>query len=380
MVIPQYPPPVTGGMERQAHELSKALVAQGVGVLVLSGQVPGGEPAAREFEGVPIVRIPFPRWKWLRFPWTGLAILIAMIRHRSRFDVVHVHNPSWYGTFSLLTAKALRKPVLAKLPTGFDWAFPTDSVRLRTFLRCDALAVLSGESADDFCRRGFPEERIFKITNGVSVDRFAPPKAERPLEPDLLRVLFMGRLETPKGITELLDVWPSVVAQCQHRLLLVLCGTGPLEDEIRAQIDRAGMHDKVTLLGHISDVASELRRADVFVLPSHIEGNSNAVLEAMATGLPVVSTRAGGTPLLVGPEGAEWLVEPRDGLALQDRLVRLLNDEVTRRRLGEAMLARIRSHLTIEVVAQRYRAVYTSLPAGPSDRVGSASSPIFSER
>ena len=379
MVIPMYPPPVLGGMERQAHELSKAVRARGVEVLVLSGRTAAEQPDRHVFEGVPVHRLPFARSRWLRFPRTGLALLAAMWRERRQFDVVHAHNLSWYGALAVLFAKLLRKPVLAKLPTAPEWAFPKGSPRLLIFNRCDAIALLSQEAVDAFRGHGFPESRIFKITNGVSMQQFSvPPSGAQPSDA-ALQVLFVGRLDPDKGLLDLLAVWPNVVARARQQLRLVICGEGPQEAELRAAVRAGGLEQSVELKGRVNDVARELRAAQIFVLPSYVEGNSNAVLEAMAAGLPVLSTRVGGTPLLVGPAGAEWLVEPKDRPGLEEHLLRLVNDPVLRERAGKAMRARIEAHMTIEAVAERYCRAYEALARGRRDDVGAASSPVFSQ-
>ncbi|MGH7288470.1 MAG: glycosyltransferase, partial [Myxococcota bacterium] len=286
---------------------------------------------------------------------------------------------SWFGALTVLVAKALGKPVLAKLPTGTKEAYPENSFRLRLFQRCEAIALLATEAIADFRRLGYPEGRIFKITNGVSTTRFspAPRREEDPARP--LVAIYTGRLHPEKGLLELLDVWPNVCNRIARPARLVICGEGELEAKLRGKIEAAGMHDSVELRGRIVDVAGALREADVFVLPSYVEGNSNAVLEAMATGLPVVSTRSGGTPLLVGPEGADWLASPRDRQSLEDRLVRLLAEPETRRATGDAMLRRAREVFAIEAVADRYVHVYQRLVAGRIDEVGACSSPVFSQ-
>lgn len=378
MVVPQYPPPVVGGLERQAHELSKAVKTRGIDVLVMSGKTSPEQPTRQTVEGVPVLRLRFPSNKWLRFPGTGLAVLRAMLQERARFDVVHVHNLSWFGTFAVLVAHALRRPVLAKLPTAIQWAFKEGSLRFRIFLHCDAIALMSKDSIRDFRRRGFPEDRILKITNGVSTALFSPRPRTRGESARSLTVVFVGRLDPEKGLLDLIAIWPDVVARCGQAVRLEICGDGPLEGELRNAIRARGVSESVILRGHVLDVPEALRSADVFVLPSDIEGNSNAVLEAMASGLPVVSTRVGGTPLLVGPDGADWLVEPHDRASLEDCLVRLLQDSAMRERVGNAMLARVHAHFTIEAVAARYCEVYKRLAEGNRESVGAASSPVFS--
>src|SRR5690606_8036606 len=118
---------------------------------------------------------------------------------------------------------------------------------------------------------------------------------------------------------------------------------------------------RVMLRGHVDGVREKMKNADVFVLPSLNEGNSNALLEAMAAGLPIVSTRVGGTPLLVGNEAAPWLCEPGDIDALADRLTRLIEDESTRKALGVAMRSRVEQYFDIGKVASSYTCAYRCL-------------------
>ncbi len=376
MVVPLYPPGGRGGLERQAHELSSALRARGVDAWVVSGRTGFDQPAQEQMDGVPVVRVPLPRIKWLRFPVTGAALIAMMVARRRDYDVVHAHNLSWFGALTVIIARILGKPVMAKLPTEMRWAFREGSVRLALFRSCDAIALLTPEAVQECLHLGFPEGRIFKITNGVSTTRFSPAlRGEDPTRP--LVAMFSGRLDPEKGLLDLFAVWPAVLRRLGRPARLVICGGGPQESELRAAIDAGGLGSAVELRGHVADVADALRAADVFVLPSYVEGNSNAVLEAMATGLPVVSTFAGGTPLLVGPEGTEWLFVPRDRPALEERLVRLLRDPAARRKAGDAMLRRARESLGIEAVAERYGLVYERLAAGRREEVGACSSPIF---
>jgi glycosyltransferase involved in cell wall biosynthesis len=97
------------------------------------------------------------------------------------------------------------------------------------------------------------------------------------------------------------------------------------------------------------------------VLPSAYEGNSNAVLEAMEAGLPVIATKVGGTPMQIGPEGADLLVPVDDADSLADQLVRLINDSALRRAYGDAMRRRARDNFDIARIAKRYICAYQKL-------------------
>ncbi len=377
MVVPHYPPPVSGGLERQAHQLARAVCALGARVLVLSARFAAGQQARETRDGVPVLRVPFPERKWLRGPLTAPALAAAMLRHRSEYDVVHAHNLSWFGGFAILVAKALRKPVLVKLPTATEYAFREGSARFRIFEACDAIALLSEDTIANFRQRGFPEGRTFKITNGIALEDFHPGPPRAPAPDAAVEVIFVGRLDPMKGLDDLLEVWPRAVARAGRAARLSICGEGPEEARVRERIAQLGVADSVVLRGRVTDVAGALRASDVFVLPSEVEGNSNAVLEAMATGLPVLSTRVGGTPLLVGPEGAAFLIEPRDRAALEERLAQLVSDEAVRREVGAEMVARARAHFSIEAIAARYLRVYEALAAGHPERAGAQSSPVF---
>jgi glycosyltransferase involved in cell wall biosynthesis len=248
-------------------------------------------------------------------------------------------------------------------------------------MESDAIALFSEDSIREFIARGYPRERIFKITNGVSLDVFHPTEAPIDrIEGTPLRVLFSGRLVPLKGLMDLLAVWPQVctlLAADGRRAELHICGEGPQQAEIEATIAEAGVGETVALRGRIEDMPDELRRSDLFVLPSYAEGNSNALLEAMATGVATVASRVGGTHSLVGPEAESWLFTAGDRDALEQRLLTLLQDDDARESLGHLLLMRAREFLSMEFVAERHCEAYIRLARGQRECVFEASTPIF---
>lgn len=374
-VVPAYPPPVTGGLERQAQELAHALARRGVRVTVLSLRTGRGQAADAVVDAVRVVRIP-----WLPAPLLAVALFARMWSLRREFRVVHLHNISWFALPVIAAAAALRRPVLTKVPSsGHLCGLPAQARRplgglwLRAFKRSDAVVAMGEESLDDLRAVGYALERVFRVSNGVSTERFHPGDRRAGREAEV-RFVYAGRLSSEKGVEDLLAAWPAVVAAADRPVRLDVYGAGPLDAALRRQAQALGAGDTVALHGPVNDVAPVLRAADAFVLPSYIEGNSNALLEAMATGLAVVATRTGGTPFLLGEAGEPWLVPPGDRAALAARMAELARDDQARAQQGAAMLARSRAHFDLDAVAEAYMRAYALLASG--ERRVSAVSPL----
>src|SRR5690606_24790397 len=146
-------------------------------------------------------------------------------------------------------------------------------------------------------------------------------------------------------------------------------GEGPQRNELERLAKELGIDDRLVFRGHVDGVGKKLEEAALFVLPSFLEGNSNSLLEAMVAGLPVVATRVGGSPALLGPDGAAWLVVPGDAEALAWKLRVLLADATTRRELGMRMRARVEQYFDIRRVAKTYQRAYNLLASGDANRI-----------
>jgi glycosyltransferase involved in cell wall biosynthesis len=152
--------------------------------------------------------------------------------------------------------------------------------------------------------------------------------------------------------------------RAQHpAALLVVAGDGPCRAELERVAAGLGQRDHVRLLGNRDDIPTVMSALDVFVLPSIAEGISNTILEAMATGLPVVATRVGGNPELV-EEGVGGALVPRsDPGALAAAIAAYTGDAELRRRHGQASRQRAIGHFSLERMAQAYANLYTALAA-----------------
>lgn len=218
---------------------------------------------------------------------------------------------------------------------------------------------------------GVIPHRVNQIYNGVDSIAFFPRRGERPglLPADLvpadgLLLGTVGRLAAVKDQQLLLHAFAQLVTQhpgLRARLRLAIVGDGPLRAELDALAVRLGIADLIWMAGDREDVAALLREMDVFVLPSLAEGISNTVLEAMATGLPVVATRTGGNPELVDDGVNGLLVPVGDAATLADALYRLVSDDDLRQAMGASSRQRIDSQFDWSRTVDRYLSVYDSL-------------------
>lgn len=380
MVVPQYPFPVMGGLERQAHELAKALHEIDVRIQVISGRTRADQPDRESVDGVVVHRIAWPASKIARAFLTPAEIWRVLRSQRGTYDVVHLHQVSSFSLLTLLLAHRLRKPVLIKLPGVGPFGLPglrrsfLGGLKLRLFRRADAVVAMSAESLRELRACGYPMSAVLRTPNGIRTAEAVPIETATSTG---CRFVFVGRLDPGKGLEDLLEVWPGVILAAPGASLEIW-GHGPLLEGLQARARRLSVAGSVLFRGHVDSVMEQLHGMDVFVLPSLAEGNSNAILEAMAAGLPIVSTAVGGTPMLVGREGA-YLIRPGDRAALRSHLVALASDPGARLDAGRRMRARIERHFDIRRVAGTYREAYRRLAAGKRHTMAVIGDPLIGD-
>jgi glycosyltransferase involved in cell wall biosynthesis len=345
MVILEYAP-VTGGAQRQLASVAPLLQRRGIEVHVLTRRAPG--LAARDrLDGVPVHRLAAPGPKAaasLCFTAAALARLAAL-----RPDVVHAHSLFSPATIAALARQSLGAAAVAKVLRGGRGG---DVERLRAKLGAelriralrgaiDGFVAISDEIDSELESIGIAHARRHRIPNGVDTERFRPISPEFRVEqrrklalPDAPTAVYCGRLVREKRVDLLLEAWRAL-RERRPDCALVVVGDGP---EARPLQRLAG--DGVHFAGRAEDVLPYLQSADAFVLPSDTEGLSNALLEAMAVGLPIVATRVGAAAEIVSDPGIGRLIDPGDPRALRDALEFALFDPA-RAQLGSRARARV---------------------------------------
>ena len=204
-----------------------------------------------------------------------------------------------------------------------------------------------------------PQGRSEVLLRGVDRETFFPPQSEVARQSV---VLFVGRVTEAKGAFDLLGAWQQVVAHCANTELWIV-GPDDTNGRFVCETQAGGHADSIKFLGPLPlhKVADLMRQAQVLCLPSHGEGTPNCVMEAMASGLPVVATEVGGIPDIVKSGRTGLLVKLGDGSALAEALVSLLQDSDRRIRMGNAAQDFACIHLDARKTARRLASLYREL-------------------
>jgi sugar transferase (PEP-CTERM/EpsH1 system associated) len=212
---------------------------------------------------------------------------------------------------------------------------------------------------------GVPDRKIAMVPNGVDTVGFTsdPLHIEPALQTAIPRILIgtIGRIDRIKNHLGLLDAFSLLLKRFPRQeldLRLAIIGDGPLLEQVRARVEAEGLAERVWLPGSRRDIADLLRTFSVFVLPSVSEATPVTILEAMATGLPVVATRVGGVPQLVLHQQTGLLVKPSDPEALADALSVYISDAQIRARHGAAGRAHVEARYSVDAMVAGYEALY----------------------
>ena len=235
--------------------------------------------------------------------------------------------------------------------------------------------IAVSEAVRRFCvlEQGIPPERVQVIPNGVELDRFATVREQRLAKRSELGleggfvILSIARLQPVKGLDDLIGA-VALLRERVDRPLLLVVGGGPQKAELERLVAAAGLAGLVRLEGEVADPRPYLAAADVFALASTREGLPNALLEAMAAGLPIVATRVGGVPEAVEDGISGLLVQPGNPEALAEAIVRLWKDPEVRQQLGANASRRVAECFSAETSFRSFRSALEGAPSGQPAR------------
>jgi glycogen synthase len=293
-----------------------------------------------------------------------LADLIVSEHARAPFSVLHAQYGYPPGLAVLEAGRRLGLPSVVSVQGGDGHWVGSCCQTHRDAMRIvldNANAVLIGSASfrDEVVDRlGTDPARFTIVPGGVDVERFTP-REDRDCNGDVT-FIYHGRVDRRKGVLDLLDAVEGL-----ERARVVISGIGP---DLDAAAERArGMtHVRFTGYAGYDDAPAILRQGDVFVSPTYAEGFSNTILEAMATGLPTVSTHSVGVVDCLRDEDNALLVKPGDVSGLRSALIRLRDDDALRERLAVTALAEVRERYTWGRVAAHVAHVYREVAGEPT--------------
>ena len=396
--------PLVGGSEVQAEKQARELQALGHDVMVITLRHHKQWKKEEELDSLPVIRVGgiYNREGWLRIGRLGhlpidFLFFLALWRLRHRYDVLHSLQLSPLAAVAALIGKLLHKPVIVNIPStgpgkkqqASDAVLMADTLRDVDFLKIDFKDVVVGDIAylhrsavggraivrflrksDAFYQvlssrsrpyltsHGFREEQVVLIPNGVDSEKFRPDPQRRPSPAHPERdIVCVARLQYPKGVDILLHAWGRMMrepdawrAGLKPRLLLI--GEGPLQPQLERIAAALEIQDSVQFLGLRRDVVDLLQQAWGFVLPSRWEGMPNALLEAMACGLPCVATRVSGSEDIIVDGVNGLLVQPEQPEELARALRRIIADnELAQRLAAEARVTILRDYQLSAIIA-----------------------------
>jgi glycosyltransferase involved in cell wall biosynthesis len=385
--------PEIGGGERQAALLAHGLLRRGHQVTLLTRRSRSDSPAEAVIDGLRILRLP-PVGPGRHVRWRlQLRALPEFVRRRREYDVLLISGyralgipglmaGRWYGTPVVLKADSLGEMSGEFFRAGLgEWRMKPEGavvsallgLRARYLRMADAHVAVSAEVERELLAQAVPRERIHRIANGVDTDRFQPTTATRRIQlrqelelPAGPVLVYTGRLVSYKGLPLLLEAWRVISGRRAGTLVLVGEGGGDshnCEAQLKAYAATHGMGERVRFAGAVTRVEDWLGAADLFVFPTENEAFGLSLVEAMACGLPAVTTAVGGIGDYADHGVNAWIIEAGDGVAMIAGIERLLDDAGLASRLGRAARETVQARYGEDAIAMQYENLLSKLVA-----------------
>ena len=297
----------------------------------------------------------------------GIAAAISKIAKREKVDLIHTHNPSphFYGG---LAGIASGIPVI-HTKHGRNYPDSARKVWLNRIssLMTDRVVAVSGDSAK-VCTaiEKVNAKKVQTILNGIDIEKFIPLPfgydflAEFGLSEGVSVIGIVARLSPEKDHATLLHAC-KILKEKKEEFHLLIIGDGPLREHLETLSAELDLGREVVFTGMRNDIAELLRGLDLFVLTSTTEGISLTLLEAMASGLPVVATRVGGNPEVVVDGETGFLVPAKDPQSLAKRMIDLLHNRALSIDMGKRGRRRVEEQFSIKATSQKYLTLYEEI-------------------
>jgi glycosyltransferase involved in cell wall biosynthesis len=358
------------------RQLIPHLVSKGCNVEIVTRRWHLEMDRQGSIDGISVYRLGVPgntRWATIVFV---LSLLGFFIRNRKKIDIYHSHGAVNMGALCRVARWVTGKKNVAKIATA--GRIPRLRRRLMgklilfLFQQSDAIICMTDEIQKELVDIRTTSVAVQRITNGVNGDRFSPMPTEQKIscrrrsdirDGDKV-VLFSSRLVPRKGLDILLDAWPEIMKEYPESRLFIVGSGVDQPDSTEEQMQKKVAKENLTnvhFLGETSATEHYLGMADLFVFPSRQEGFPNALLEAMAVGLPIVATRIGGVTDIVQENETAILFESENSNDLAGRIISCLSRPDLAEKMGKLARQYVLSHYSFDSIATKYVDLYRDL-------------------
>jgi glycosyltransferase involved in cell wall biosynthesis len=378
--------PVVGGMETQAKNLSASLKKKGVQQIIVTRRTSPDLASFENVDGVPVYRVS-PTGRSSRFRWIFMLTCLSMlIRKRKEYDILLVSGFRVLGISGVIISKLIGKKCVLKAEcigelSGEFFTGGLASMKLKRsqglikfmiglrnkiLLKADLFISMYSEMTDEFVEYGVDRQNTTVIPNSVDNNQYSLAASDEKeslreslgLPKDHKIAIYTGRIVSYKGVPSLLEVW-NELRQEYNNISLVICGSGGVdiyacEEEMHCFVKDNQMEDVVRFTGSVSNIAEYLRASDIFVLPTENDAFPLCLLEAMACGMPIITTTVGALKDVIEHKRNGIVMTPGSKNELRDSLVTLLNDEKLCDAIGKNAMNDVRNNYTLDIVAQMY--------------------------
>ena len=366
MVVGEFPPNC-GGIGSYVYNLSKKLVERGHTVTVITRGIWNKSHIHEKIDGIAIYRVRFIPVYPFHVRLHGIFLRKVFKLLASNFDILHLHSPLIPNIRTTLPT-VLTEHGTVKSDIDNSELIDIHSMVIKLFSRefisldvkairnSDTVIAVSNSCAKDLREIYKIDKRIITINNGTDTNFFVPKERNDMEEP---YVLYTGRLDSRKGLVDLIKS-AEYVCQEYSKIKFILTGKGPNKKYLEQRINELGLKKNFYFAGFVArpKLLEYYQNATVYVLPSYYEGLPTTLLEAMSCGIPTIATDVKGSSEVITDGETGLLVPPRDPKRLADAILRLLEEEELRKRIGINARRHVVDNYDWEIITDKIEKAY----------------------
>jgi L-malate glycosyltransferase len=355
--------PCNGGAEKQAMTLAKHFKTEGHDIQILCPQLDETMPLCETLSGIKVTRIPYPKIKVFGSLLLYIKYMYQLYAMRKEYSVIHVHMVKNIAAFTGLMKVFLKFKYVAKVSGAWEFSsgvldpekFNKGIMLVRNYFikKADHIQCVSSKTKQILLDCNYPEKIALLLPNGVDLTSHKLKVPHNDNKSDIT-IVYAGRLEYVKGV----DILINAVNKLEFKVSLVIVGSGKEEKAFKKLCHDLDLESQVQFLGYITNLPEILLSADLYVQPSREEGLPNSVLEAMATGLPIVATNVSGNQDLVADGINGYLTSPEDIEDMSYKISKILSSSELLKTMGMNSRKIIEENYSIQSTYQQLLKVY----------------------